>query len=168
MPGPRRTGFGIDGYTAWRAAVRGFRDAARRERTWYTVTVVHYGPYHEFGTRRGLRARPHWRVATVRLSAGAPVEKAIPGVHRRRTGQRTIRGASDAQREWELWFAPEGQAGGAVARALRDEVKAVIREKGIWKTGNYHESIAHGRSLPEAAERSRAQLLDPSTAVQAA
>ena len=143
-------------------AVRGFKRAAEGDsgQEWSVGTVVGYGQYHEYGTSR-FPARPHWRPATFVLSQGIP-SGSLPGARRRRSSDVVVR---DGKREWELWWEPEKASGGAMAAAYKREVKRQIKAKGVFDTGNYHGSIAHGRTEGEMVARSKAMVKNPSSAV---
>jgi hypothetical protein len=137
------------GGAAWLQTINSLRGAANRDgRTrWAVATAIGDAPYNE------LR-KPHWRVASIRMSTKGLTDQYLPGVQRRRTSQNTIR---NGEREWELWFEPSGSAGGQLARAFQEEVRRVIDQKNIKITGTYRASIAWGASINAALNRSRQQ-----------
>ncbi len=151
--------FQVRGQRAFLSVVNQFELEARKDgrEKWVVGTRVGYGQHHEFGTSRGLRARPHWRPAIFTLSQGIPIGS-LPGVRRRRTSLIQVRGRGMARREWELWWEPEKTSGGATALALKKEVKKQIKAKGVFKTGNYHGSIAHGKGEAQMLSRSKTRM----------
>lgn len=152
--------FQVKGEKAFLSQINQFGQAARKDGrvNWVVGTVVGYGQHHEFGTRR-MRARPHWRPAIFQLSQGIPDDgRSLPGVRRRRSSDIKIRGPFGGRREWELWFGPEKSAPGRLAALLKREVKRQIKAKRVFKTGNYHGSIAHGKTEAQMIQRSRAMV----------
>ena len=111
-------------------------------------SAVEYGPYQEFGTQF-FEERPHWRVAIAEIVA--------------ETGT-NVQLQNDILEAMVLREMGKGQAHPAMHVALKIErrVKQIMTAKGIIETGNYRASVAAGRTLDKAFEKSAA-LADADT-----
>ncbi len=104
---------------------------------WVGSAVV-YGPFQEFGTKV-LQERPHWRVAIPEIVAMVGQDESLQGA--------VIDG-----------LVGDGDpAPIRIALMIERRVKEIIKAKGIWDLGNYHGSIATGRTEKEAFDESAAK-----------
>jgi hypothetical protein len=134
---------------------------AAREGERHVASIVFYGPYQEWGTRK-LPARPHWRPAAREIRAR--------GISTRHLAARTAGGRftwANTPGEIVLQTFGRDPVKDIVAGQLTRAVRKWIRIKDVIDTTNYLLSIAEGDTAQEALEKSRSRLLDPSTATGA-
>lgn len=132
----------------------GMQEAARKNRTWWVGTIVFYGPFLEFGTRK-FAAKPFFRPAIFRVA------RRIEGVTARSGGE-TFKG----QAMFNLLVDGDKSIARSVAQELEREIKKMIKQKGLIDTGNLRASITSAPGEGRMERISRENLLDPDTAIR--
>lgn len=147
-----RVWFNFFGISSAITAIQELLDAVinSTERGYWVASAADYGLYLEYGTWK-MQARPHWRPAVEKLTSDEGV---------------AFREYSRADGGIKNVMLAGGEISKIFAIMLRNEVKANILAKGIYRTGNYYNSIAIGEGRQSALMASAKMMKLPDTVAE--